>query len=74
MIRKLSETVETRNYNTEYDIEDESSNEEGWVVVGPSCKGAEAPDTALYSLPPGDPAFIVITSPPLPALVSQELS
>ena len=56
------------------DVEDESSDEEEWVVVGPCCKVADEPGSALYSLPPGDPAFTVITSPPLPALVSQELS
>jgi hypothetical protein len=54
-------------------IDNESSDEEEWVVVGPSCKAADEPGTAQYSLPPGDPAFTVMSNPPVPTVVSQEV-
>eukprot|EP00091_Calanus_sinicus_P018517 TRINITY_DN4259_c0_g1_i3.p1 TRINITY_DN4259_c0_g1~~TRINITY_DN4259_c0_g1_i3.p1 ORF type:complete len:149 (-),score=36.05 TRINITY_DN4259_c0_g1_i3:138-584(-) len=60
--------------NTESEhTEDESSDDEEWVVVGPSSKAVDTPDTALYYLPPGDPAFTVMDNPPLPTEVSQEV-
>ena len=55
------------------DVEDESSDEEDCVVVGPCCKVADEPGSALYSLPPGDPAFTLMSNPPLPAAHSQDV-
>eukprot|EP00091_Calanus_sinicus_P018516 TRINITY_DN4259_c0_g1_i1.p1 TRINITY_DN4259_c0_g1~~TRINITY_DN4259_c0_g1_i1.p1 ORF type:complete len:149 (-),score=37.12 TRINITY_DN4259_c0_g1_i1:138-584(-) len=60
--------------NTESEhTEDESSDDEEWVVVGPSSKADGTPNTALYSLPPGDPAFTVMDNTPLTPEVSQEV-
>ena len=55
------------------DVDDQSFDEEERVVVGLSCKAPDTPDTGQYSLPPGDPAFTLMTNQPLPPEDSQEV-
>ena len=56
------------------DVEDQCFDEEERVVVGLSCKAPDTPDTAQYSLPPGDPAFTLMINQPLPPEDSQEVT
>ena len=45
-------------------IEEISPDEDDWVIVGTGYKPSRSFDNALYTLPPGDPAFTMLSNPP----------
>ena len=45
-ISSISWREPTKRMNENENIEDQSSDEDEWVVAGPSCKAPHSPDTA----------------------------